>query len=225
MGRRALRGIDPALDLSPFLKSLDELPDSWSPYGWFGRHAPLELEVGSGKGLFLETASVQRPAHDFFGIEISRKYARFSAARLAKANRPNARIVQGDAQRLVAQYIRPASLAAVHIYFPDPWWKKRHRRRRVMNKPFLIDLERTLEPGGWLHFWTDVHEYFLESMSLLNQITSLQGPLAVTPQPAEHDLDYRTHFERRMRQHGEPVFRAKFVKRGAGDRPCDGEEV
>jgi len=212
MGRRALRGIDPALDLTPLLQSLDELPESWSPSGWFGRNAPLELEIGSGKGLFLASESQQRPAHDFLGIEIARKYARFSAARLTKAQRPNAKVIEGDAQQLVAQHVRPSSVIAVHVYFPDPWWKKRHRRRRVMNEPFLTDIERILESGGRLHFWTDVEEYFQESISLLLQVTRLQGPLEVPLQPAAHDLDYRTHFERRMRLHGEAVYRAEFVK-------------
>ena len=212
MGRRALRGIDPALDLAPYLKSFDDLHDAWTPSEWFCRNAPLELEVGSGKGLFLATASVEKPSHDFLGIEISRKYARFSAARLAKTKRSNASILHGDAQQLIARYILPDSLTAAHVYFPDPWWKKRHRRRRVMNEPFLVNIERTLIPGGRLHFWTDVKEYFQESLALLKQVTGLQGPLEVPLRPAEHDLDYRTHYERRTRLQDEPVFRAEFMK-------------
>ena len=212
MGRRALRGIDPALDLTPYYRQLDELPDDWKLGDWFQRDAPIEVEIGSGKGLFLTNASRQEPEHDFLGIEISRKSARFTAARLAKAERLNVGILQRDAQQLVAAHIPSTSVAAVHVYFPDPWWKKRHRRRRVMNESFMRHLERILQPNGRLHFWTDVEEYFQESMALLAQVTNLQGPLEVPVQPATHDLDYRTHFERRMRLHGEAVFRSEFVR-------------
>ena len=106
---------------------------------------------------------------------------------------------------------RPA-LAAVHVYFPDPWWKKRHRKRRVMNESFLRDVERTLRPGGTLHFWTDVEEYFQKSLKLLAARKPLRGADPVPETPAEHDMAYRTHFERRMRLNNEAVYRAEFRK-------------
>ena len=81
-----------------------------------------------------------------------------------------------------------------------------------MNETFLRDVERTLAPGGTLHFWTDVEEYFTATLNLVAAATRLAGPQAVAEQTAEHDLDYRTHFERRMRLHGEPVYRAEFAK-------------
>ncbi len=105
-------------------------------------------------------------------------------------------------------------MAAVHVYFPDPWWKARHKKRRVMNEAFLHDVERTLQPAGRLHFWTDVEEYFQATLSLIAACTRLVGPLSVAEQPAEHDLDYRTHFERRMRFHALPVYRSEFRKPG-----------
>jgi tRNA (guanine-N7-)-methyltransferase len=104
-------------------------------------------------------------------------------------------------------------LAAVHVYFPDPWWKARHHKRRVMNESFLADVVRTLQPDGRLHFWTDVREYFDQSLELIAARTPLVGPLDVRERPAEHDLDFRTHFERRTRMHGEGVYGAEFVKR------------
>jgi tRNA (guanine-N7-)-methyltransferase len=212
MGRRALRKIDPALDLSRHLKTPDELPRPWDPAALFGRHAPVEVEIGSGKGLFLRTAAPARPDVDFLGIEVSAKYARFSAAALAKREITNAVVVAGDAVRVFAELLPGESLAAVHVYFPDPWWKKRHKRRRIMREPFVRDVERTLQPGGSLHFWTDVEDYFHASLAILAEHTGLEGPLAVSERAAEHDLDYRTHFERRMRLHDEPVYRAEFVK-------------
>ena len=212
MGRRALRKIDPSLDLSRHLKMWEELPRPWDADRLFGRLAPLEVEVGSGKGLFLHSAAAANPDHNFVGVEIAGKYARFAAARLAKHDRPNAIVIEADAPRLFAELLPDESLAAVHIYFPDPWWKKRHHKRRVMNERFLRDVARTLTTDGRLHFWSDVHEYFDATLALIAAQTQLAGPIQVAERPAEHDLDFRTHFERRMRLAGEPVYRAEFRK-------------
>lgn len=213
MGRRALRKIDPSLDLSGNLRTFEELPRPWDAAAVFGRVAPLEVEVGSGKGLFLRSAAEARPEVDLLGVEIAGKYARFAAAALAKRGLTNAVVVLGDAARLFDEVLCDESLAAVHVYFPDPWWKKRHKKRRLMRESFVRRVEQTLRPSGQLHFWTDVEEYFQASLELLASATTLEGPLAVPESPAAHDLDYRTHFERRMRQHGEPVYRSLFRKR------------
>jgi tRNA (guanine-N7-)-methyltransferase len=217
MGRRALRKIDPSLDLSRHLKTFDQLPRPCTAMSLFGRAAPLEVEVGSGKGLFLRNAAAVRPNVDFLGIEVARKYAQFAAAGLTKAGLSNALVVNGDGLRVFSELIPDGSLAAVHVYFPDPWWKKRHRRRRVMRESFLRDVQRTLQPGGSLHFWTDVEEYFQTSLELLASQTTLLGPLPVPETPAEHDMAYRTHFERRVRLASEPVYRAEFKKVAEAD--------
>jgi tRNA (guanine-N7-)-methyltransferase len=212
MGRRALRKVDPALDLSRHFREGSELPAAFDPLSLFGRAAPLEVEVGSGKGLFLAGAARHQPERDFLGVEVARKYARFAAARLAKQGSDNAIMIRGDALVLFGQWFEPGSLAAVHVYFPDPWWKKRHKKRRVMNEQFLRDVERTLGTGGRLHFWTDVEEYFRTTLELIAATVKLKGPLAVEEQPAQHDLDYRTHFERRTRRNELPVYRAEYEK-------------
>jgi tRNA (guanine-N7-)-methyltransferase len=131
---------------------------------------------------------------------------------VAKRGLPNVKVLPGDARPFLARHVPPASLRAVHVYFPDPWWKARHKKRRVMNDAFAKDIERTLLPGGALHFWSDVEEYFHSTLELLAAHTRLVGPLEVSERPAEHDLDYRTHFERRMRQHDLPVYRAEYRK-------------
>jgi tRNA (guanine-N7-)-methyltransferase len=213
MPRRALRKIDPTLDLSRHLLTWEALPRRWEIDRLFDRPAALEVEVGSGKGLFLAAAAAATPQHNFLGVEIARKYAHFSAARLATRGLANAAILHGDAQRLFAELLPDNSLAAVHVYFPDPWWKKRHHKRRVMNERFLDNAVRTLAAGGTLHFWTDVREYFDATLELLARHTPLAGPLPVAERPAEHDLDFRTHFERRMRLCGEQVYRAEYRKR------------
>jgi tRNA (guanine-N7-)-methyltransferase len=212
MGRRALRKLDPSLDLSNHLKTFDQLPRPWDASLLFARRAPLQVEVGSGKGLFLRNASAAMPDVNFLGIEIAAKYARFAAAMLAKRNLHNALMVQADALRIFRELLPDSSIQAVHVYFPDPWWKKRHKKRRVMRESFLQDVQRTLSSGGTLHFWTDVEEYFRTTLELIAARTALQGPINSPDTPAEHDMDYRTHFERRMRQTSEPVYRAEFLK-------------
>src|SRR4051812_26177459 len=113
----------PTIDSST---STFEFPQGGSPVSWdevFGNDRPVELEVGSGKGLFLANAATAVPGHNFFGIELSRKYARQAAERVAKRSLGNVRVVAGDARLFLARYAAPASLRAVHVYFPDPWWK------------------------------------------------------------------------------------------------------
>ena len=213
MARRALRKLKTPLDLSRQLKRFEELPLPWDAQPLFGRGASLEVEVGSGKGLFLRTAAAAHPATDFLGIELARTYAEYAAARLIKAGLPNAVVVSADALRIFAERLPDGSLAAVHVYFPDPWWKQRHRKRRVMRESFVCDIQRTLLPGGSLHFWTDVEEYYHSTLELLAAVTQLEGPLPVPETDARHEMDYRTHFERRTRLEGSPVYRAEFRKR------------
>lgn len=213
MGRRALRKLDPKIDLAGTLLSFEQLPNPWQAAALFPREAPLEIEVGSGKGLFLASAGAAQPEANFLGMELAKKYAEHAAERVLKRGlSENVRVLSGDALRVFRELLPDNSLAAVHVYFPDPWWKARHRKRRVMNEVFARDIERTLVQGGALHFWSDVEEYFLTTLELLAAQTKLEGPIPVPERAAEHDLDYRTHFERRMRKHGQPVYRAEYRK-------------
>ena len=212
MGRRALPKSDPTLDVTRHFKTLTDFTPPFDMTSFFDRPAPMQVEVGSGKGLFMAAASGQIPDHNFLGIEIAKKYAHHAASRLAKAGRTNAVMLQGDGLRLFREFIPDNSVAAVHVYFPDPWWKKRHRKRRVMNENLVRDIERVLVPNGRLHFWTDVEEYFHSTLELIAATVKLEGPLDVAERTPEHDLDYRTHFERRMRLNNEPIYRSEYRK-------------
>ena len=212
MGRRALKAVDPSLDLSGFLYQLERVPAPLVANEFFGRDAPFEVEIGSGKGLFMQTASAEHPDRNFLGIEMARKYARHAGGRLAKRELTNGKMISGDGLRFFHEFLTDDSVDAVHVYFPDPWWKDRHRKRRVMKPEFLRDIQRVLVPGGALHFWTDVEEYFQTTLEMLAEEVSLEGPLDVAVRAAEHDLDYHTHFERRMRLRDLPVYRSEFRK-------------
>jgi tRNA (guanine-N7-)-methyltransferase len=191
----------------------EELPQPWDSSALFGRQAPLELEIGSGRGLFITQAAMAMPDHDFLGIEISKKYAKLCAVLIAKNQLTNAAMICGDAQAVMRDNIPDNSLAAVHIYFPDPWWKRKHRKRRIVCEPVIRQVHQKLIPGGKLHFWTDVEEYFLAGLQSIAHVPGFDGPFEISEQTAEHDFDYRTHFERRTRLHGEPVFRSLFEKK------------
>ncbi len=190
MGRRALRKLATELDLSSWLYTLESpaLTRPFDPAPFFPQPGPLEIEVGSGKGLFLQTACESQPERNFWGIELAKKYAAHCAARLAKRQLTNGRMLSGDAIRFFEEWLGDASVDAVHVYFPDPWWKKRHHKRRVMNESFVRQIERVLRPGGRLHFWTDVEEYFQGTLEILREHTALCGPLPVPERQAEHRL-------------------------------------
>jgi tRNA (guanine-N7-)-methyltransferase len=198
------------IDLTPYTVEYATLT---APIAWpevFGNDHPVEVEIGSGKGLFLANAATANPGHNFFGIENARKYARKGTERVAKLGLSNVRMLPGDALLFMARYVPPASLRAAHVYFPDPWWKSRHRKRRVFGEPLVLDLERTLEPGGDLHVATDVAEYFgvIRALMATHPRFQIQAePVVTTP---EHEHDYLTNFERKYRIEGRPIYRAHY---------------
>ncbi len=179
---------------------------------WVATDVPLELEIGSGKGLFLTNSAKRSPNHRFVGLELAAKYALECQSRIEKIGIPNARFFACDAVAVLDQDVGDGSLDAVHVYFPDPWWKSRHKKRRVLNEKSLVNIERTLKASGSFHFWTDVLDYYEGTLELIDRVTKLKGPFFVSEPQAEHDMDYLTHFERRTRRNGLPVYRSRFTK-------------
>ncbi len=175
----------------------------------------VELEIGSGKGLFLIQAAKEHANAYFVGIEIATKYAYGAQAQLERLDLTNARFFCADAMQVVCEDIANDRLGAVHCYFPDPWWKKRHKKRRVLNERMISNIERILKPGSIFHFWTDVLDYFESTLDLIAKHSTLEGPMHVSETESKHDLDYRTHFERRTRRNGLPVYRSQFRKPSA----------
>jgi tRNA (guanine-N7-)-methyltransferase len=202
----------PLEQLAPYLL---EAPDPPRPLDWpavFGNGQPVELEVGFGKGLFLLTAGQACPHVNFVGVEVLRKYQLFTATRLAKRGLGNVRLVKADARLFLRDCVAAGAVQAVHVYFPDPWWKKRHHKRRVFTPEFARACERVLRPGGRLHVVSDVGAYFAVITELLAGQTRLQSvPLADPKEPA-HDLDYLTNFERKFRKEGRPIYRGTFER-------------
>jgi tRNA (guanine-N7-)-methyltransferase len=204
----------PAIDVSAALID-PELPQHLGVLDWralFGNDHPVELEIGSGKGLFLVNASRVNPARNYLGVELSRKYAQLAAERVTRAGLPNAKVLRGDARLVLARNVPTASLRAVHIYFPDPWWKKRHKKRRVFTDALVCELERTLHPGGELRIASDVEEYSVQMRTVVALHSRFREQPVVEPSIPEHDLDYLTNFERKYRQEGRPIFRTNYLR-------------
>ncbi len=175
----------------------------------FGNDHPVELEVGSGKGLFLANAARANPDRNYLGVEIARKYARLAAERLARQRLGNAKVWAADI-RGVLRRIPDRCLRAVHVYFPDPWWKKRHKKRRVFTDELVAQIERVLQPGGELLVASDVEEYFALIRDLIAASPAFHERPAPELKEPEHELDYLTNFERKYRLEGRPVYRASY---------------
>ena len=122
----------PTEDLAPWFLTLDDLDGvlNWSEF--YGNDHPVELDIGCGRGLFLVNSATAHPETNYCGIEIDYREGRRTARRLKKRTMANARVLGGDARVALEKLVKPRSVAAVHVYFPDPWWKRKHRRRREL---------------------------------------------------------------------------------------------
>ena len=185
------------------------------PIDWrqlFGNDHPVEIEVGFGKGHFLLSASAQHPEVNYLGIEVIRKLQQYVATRLSLRERSNVRVAHANAKRLLHERVPDRSVQAMHIYFPDPWWKRRHRRRRVFTSEFVMSTARVLQPGGRFHIVTDVEEYFEVMLKLVRPLPQFRETEPPPLSKAEDDMDYLTNFERKFRKLGLPTYRTTFER-------------
>jgi len=178
------------------------------PAKLFGREAPLEIELGTGKARFLIEAARRQPAHDFLGIERALSYYRFSRERLARSGLGNARVLRADGRLFVTTSVAPASVYAFHVYFPDPWPKKRQRKRRLLDALFLDVLASRLVPGGLLRVATDHPGYAGELAVLLQTVRELEDA-GWDSMPAPPP----THYEIKYREEGRPIRRFLLRRR------------
>lgn len=189
---------------------LQEQPYSWSEV--FGRDAYRTLEIGFGNGSALLTAAKYWPEHDFIGIEVHRPGVGHLLIEAAKSELGNIRIFCADAVDVLNNCVAPLSLDRVHIFFPDPWPKKRHHKRRLIQPPFLDLLANKLKPDGILHLASDWRHYAEYMLSVLEASpcfsnTSAQG---FVPRPAQRPL---TKYEQRGHKLGHNVYDLVFKRR------------
>jgi tRNA (guanine-N7-)-methyltransferase len=150
----------------------------------FGRAAPKILEIGFGMGETTAAIAQQHPDVDFVAVEVYVAGIGALARRVHNAGLTNVRIIEHDAVEVVRSMIGPASLSAIHIFFPDPWPKARHHKRRLIAQPFAGELAERLQPGGVLHCATDWQNYaqqMLEVLSLEPRLRNLHVDYAAQP--------------------------------------------
>ncbi len=169
----------------------------------FGNARPVELEIGSGKGTFLAARAAARPEINLLGIEYARGYCLYTADRVKRAGLGNVRMLCVDAAAFVELCMGDASIWRLHVYFPDPWPKTRHHRRRLIQASFVKQAVRILQPGGEFIVVTDHRDYFEQVRRLLADVPGL----AAIPFPKMSDQDGElvgTNFERKYIVQGRP---------------------
>ena len=201
-------------------RALDELgpqfvvPFQAQPADWpalFGRDAPRVLEIGFGMGQATAAIAQARPELDFIGVEVHQPGVGALLRLIGQLSLCNLRLLRQDAVEVLQQMIAPGSLAGVHIYFPDPWHKKRHHKRRLIQPAFVELLVSRLAPGGWLHCATDWQDYAEQMLAVLGACPALRNT-AITgdgyaPKPELRPL---TKFEARGLKLGHGVWDLYF---------------
>ena len=207
MGRshvRTRRDADPA-GYGFTLEELGRPLDAGCLFGEDRRDVPLEVEIGSGKGSFLVAQSEICPDALFLGVERARRYWLYAADRLRRRGRPNARIVRGDALETL-EALPPGSVSGLHVYFPDPWPKRRHAHRRLLIQPaFFAACERVLVPTGVLRAVTDDPGYFVQIEEALATRPKLARRPYEPPVSAREGELAGSNFERKYRLEGRRI--------------------
>lgn len=188
-----------------------EAPPDWDAE--FGCSGPLELEMGSGAGGHALEYCRRNPHVRFMAFEWRKKYARDTLNRGDKMGLKNLRVIEADARAVVPRIFADGSLSAIHLQFPDPWWKRAHFKRAIIQPDFARLLLNKLAPGGKFDLRTDVEDRARGMLAILEE-AGFHNPLG---QGAFHPYDPEevpSTRERRYLQSGEPVYRARLVKPG-----------
>jgi tRNA (guanine-N7-)-methyltransferase len=177
----------------------------------FGRTAPVILEIGFGMGETTARIARALPGTDFLGVEVHAPGVGALLKQIEESGLRNVRIIQHDAAEVVQHMIAPGSLAGIHIFFPDPWPKKRHHKRRLVQPAFIALLATRLQSGGYLHLATDWDEYAQQMLAVLSAEPLLENTTAgFAPRPDHRPL---TKFEQRGMKLGHGVWDVLFRRR------------
>jgi tRNA (guanine-N7-)-methyltransferase len=176
----------------------------------FGRVAPVTLEIGFGMGETTAAIAQAHPQHDFLALDVHAPGVGALLKRIDAMALTNVRVIRHDAVEVVGQMIAPASLAAVHVFFPDPWPKKRHHKRRLLQSAFVHALAQRLVPGGYLHAATDWEDYAHEILATFAAEPLLTNSAeGFAPKPGWRP---QTKFELRGRKLGHGVWDVLFTR-------------
>jgi len=200
---RALAEVGPQymLPYQPALLDLDAV---------CGRSAPHLLEIGFGMGEGLAEIAVAHPGNDYLGVEVHTPGVGALLKQVGERGLTNVRVIQHDAFEVLTHMLAPASLAGIHIFFPDPWHKKRHHKRRLIQSPLVSLLASRLTPGGYIHLATDWENYAEQMLAVLLDEPQLENTAAdYAPRPETRPL---TKFEQRGIRLGHGVWDLVFRK-------------
>lgn len=176
----------------------------------FGRNAPTVLEIGFGMGATTAQIAAAVPQHNFIGVEVHTPGIGSLLKLIGEQELHNLRIVQHDAVEVLTHMVAPASLTGVHIFFPDPWHKARHNKRRLIQSPLVQLLASRLAPGGYLHCATDWEDYAVQMLEVLGAEPALRNTAeGYAPRPAYRPI---TKFETRGIKLGHGVWDLVFEK-------------
>jgi tRNA (guanine-N7-)-methyltransferase len=181
----------------------------------FGRSAPTVLEIGFGMGETTAAIAAARPDVNFLGVEVFLAGVGALLKRIGEQHLDNIRIVHHDAVEVVREMLLPQSLAGVHVYFPDPWQKKRHHKRRLIAQPFVGLLASRLAPGGYLHCATDWEDYAQQMLAVLSEEPQLANAHAGFARDRRNPLVERltTKFHARGERLGHGTWDLVFIRR------------
>lgn len=169
---------------------------------------PMELEIGCGMGKFIAARAANHPEHHFLGVEYEEVRTAHTDVAIRTKGVTNANVVCGQAMRLLEFCIPDEALVAVHLYFPDPWPKKRHLKNRIFNADFAEQVHRALRTGGTLNVATDHDDYFAQMLDVMAADTRFE-PI----EPLQRAEDEITEFEMKFRAKNHPVNAASWKKR------------
>ena len=181
----------------------DKKDFSWAEM--FSKEQIVELEFGSGKGGFLVDYATKHPEINVLGSEWDPKWAHYGARRINRNNLENAKLLRGDIFYFVRDYIPDSSLNAAHMYFPDPWPKKKHHKNRLLRPDFLVELQRVLKPDSFFYWGTDHQEYNELSVELFENTEFIDVVEKNTASPTDGIM---TNFEAKYIEEGRPIYRS-----------------
>lgn len=170
----------------------------------FGNGNPVVLEIGSGKGRFLIASAIEHPEINYLGVEKSLHYHRVIRERVEKRSLSNVRLINHDAFLVMREMLPEASLAEIHVYFPDPWPRTREQKRRIIRPEALEVMRRVLVPGGLGVFVTDHADYFEAAAPLIEAVFPSQRHIPGPDDPP------RTNYEAKYRAEGRPIYEVRW---------------
>lgn len=198
--------------VEPIGLEVRDLPKPITSRVLFGNEKPLEIEIGTGKGTFLVEEASRRKEVNFLGIERAPRYWRHASDRLRRRGCWNTRVVLVDARYFLTEFVPDATIGAIHAHFPDPWPKKRHHKRRLIQPSFVREVERALVSGGRLQVVTDHGDYHAYMEEVIRASALIPTEYVPPTSVDEEGLLVGSNFERKYHRLGKCFYAIAAVK-------------